>query len=197
MNHVLEWQKLQDGETNNNTAVAIVKTELPASLTTTVNPETLPKSTRNKRQLREAKDFSRFNNHLLMIAPNQMPAKAMSEDMIKKEVADDVFSPSSAEHPMQKHNFPNFLYTNVTERQRNPLPNFNSDICVPTGTLERRNSLSIQIDGKLSGELTSSSCKPHLTFQEHFKPMPTSKLGRTKRKSRNSYPSDDNMKKKV
>lgn len=185
LNHVLEWQKLQDGETNNNNEVAIVKTELPLD----PKSESPPKSTRNKRHTREMKDFSTLdqvprkfslNNHLLMVAPTQQP-KTISDDFIKKEEADDVFFPTTVEHPLQHQQVKSFLYSNGTSLHRN----FHLD-GNPDGLLQRQNSLPLKIDGKFCGEVISSNSKPNTSLQGQSKVIPT-KTGRGKRKSRSTY----------
>lgn len=191
---------MQDGESNNNNGISIIKTEATGS--STQPTDIIPKPTRNKRHHRDVKDFSTseavprkfsLNNHLLMIAPNQLP-KAICDDAIKKEVSDDVFLPSTVEHPMQQHQFQSYLYNkNGQPRQLNPLPSFHYDVGPSVGLLQRQNSLSIQVDGKCNVEGTTN-CKPNANFQGQLKATQL-KLGRGKRKSRNSHTSDDNIKK--
>lgn len=195
LNHVLEWQKLQDGtsEANNNNAVTIVKKEIPLVLP---NNETSPRPSRKKsaRDIREADNNQRkcsISNHLLMIAPTQLK-KTICEDTIKKEVVDDVFN---TEHPMQQQ-FQKFLYTPATLSQHQRIPHL-LGIDPSPSIVNRHNTLSVQVEHKSVFE--SPAVHLHDTSNQLQTKLATAlpaRMGRGKRKL-NGNPKNDEKRKKI
>lgn len=197
---MLEWQKLQDGETNNNhNNAAIVKSE-PMPSVVFNSEQALSKQMRTKRNQREGKDFTTVepvsrkfsvSNHLLMIAPNQQhQPTGINEKTIKKEVVDDVLY-SSNDIPVHHRPFSSVQYSSASSsgimgrHQSSPQVGHGA-----SGIMFNQNALSVQIDGKLNGE-PSSKFKLNSSIQD----QPTAKVGRSKRKTRGNNQTDDKRKK--